>query len=637
MLKLIRRIFKILQSELSPAQVGAGFSLGVFMGLAPLGLHSFLLVSLALLLRLSFSSFLISFGLFKLAYFPLRGTSYAIGQAILEWPPLESLWQTILHWPIIAPLGYERYLLFGSYVLSLSIAIPVFLLVRFLVIRYRRSFTTYVQGSGAYQRLRARRWFRLLQWLAGGEAKFVQPRRRGLLRYVRREMLVGLPLLYLLMYLLAGAIIPFLTTTIITKAGTVLVGSEVAVERSSFNLFTGRLTVRGLAVQNPSLKEENVMVIPELAIDVGVLPLLSRRVVFNEGAIREIRFNVRREADGSLNIDNFEQGWNFEPYLQWLEENAAKVDWFQLFQKYIEYRKQRTPSPKPARLRGAKDLRPPGPSFLMEELDVDRVHLTLHDDFEDGKLPRITMLEVTMENLSIDSRLANQPVRLGISGELEGEGSFHIEAQLDYRREPAIREYEIELKGIDLPAFANVYGASLPVGIESGRLTLATELIIEGDAVRAENNLLLENLKLEHRANSILGLDAATSTKVIEGINRYGREYPIVFGFAIDGVTSAPQFRWEKPLLEVAQQGLMLLGRRELQRYIDRLGLQIVDLERMGESEVPLEEGFAQVQGAVQAMIAEQLDLPGAEAKEGLQALQSLIEKMLSSEQGKEE
>ncbi|MFQ6118060.1 MAG: TIGR03546 family protein, partial [Candidatus Bipolaricaulia bacterium] len=141
-LKLIRKIFKILQSELSPAQVGAGFSLGIFMGLAPLGLHSFLLLSLALLLRLSFSSFLISFGLFKLLYLPLRGASYLIGQAILKWPPLDSLWETVLHWPIIAPLGFERYLLFGSYVLSFSIAIPVFLLVRFLVIRYRQSFVT---------------------------------------------------------------------------------------------------------------------------------------------------------------------------------------------------------------------------------------------------------------------------------------------------------------------------------------------------------------------------------------------------------------------------------------------------------------------------------------------------------------
>ncbi|MFQ6034004.1 MAG: TIGR03546 family protein, partial [Candidatus Bipolaricaulia bacterium] len=323
-LKLIRKIFKILQSELSPAQVGAGFSLGIFMGLAPLGLHSFLLLSLALLLRLSFSSFLISFGLFKLLYLPLREVSYLIGQALLEWPPLDPLWGAVLHWPIIAPLGFERYLLFGSYILSLLLAIPAFLLVRFLVLRYRRSFLARVEGSAAYRRLKKRRWFKFLQWLiAGGEAKFLAPKRRGLFRYLRREMLVALPLLYLAAYLIAGAIVPFLTDTIITRAGTVLVGSRVTVERSRFNLFTGRLTVQGLEVRDPKKRSEDVMAVSELMIDVGILPLLSRRVLFNEGAIRELSFNVRRETDGSLNLDNFHKGWDFEPYLEWLQRNAG--------------------------------------------------------------------------------------------------------------------------------------------------------------------------------------------------------------------------------------------------------------------------------------------------------------------------
>jgi uncharacterized protein (TIGR03546 family) len=636
-LKLIRKVFKILQSELSPAQVGAGFSLGIFMGLAPLGLHSLLLVSLALLLRLSFSSFLIAFGLFKIFYLPLRGASYALGEAILEWPPLDPLWQTVLHWPIIAPLGFERYLLFGSYMLSFLIAIPTFFLVRFLVGKYRQSFLAYVEGSQVYQRLRERRWFKLLLWLfTGGEARFLAPRRRGLFRYLRREMLIGLPLLYLILYLLAGAIVPFFTNVIITQAGTVLVGSEVSVERSRFNLFTGRLAVEGLAVQNPQEKSEDVMAASELVIDVGILPLLGRRVIFNEGAIKELRFHVRREADGSLNIDNFKQGWRWEPYLEWLKENAGRVDWFKLFQRYIEYRKQKPPRPAPPPLRGAKPLQPKGPSFIMEELDIDRVHLTLQDDYRGGEFPRITGVDVVLENLSIDSRLGKRPILLSLQGQLEGGGSFRVEASLDYRREPALREYTIELKGIDLPAFADFYAASLPVRVTSGKLTVSTKLVIEGDAVRAENNLLLEDLQLELEADSIFGLDPVTSAKVIEGLNRYGSEFPIVFGFLIDGSTSAPEFHWEKPLLEVAQKGLMLLGRRELQRYIDRLGLEILNLEKLETGEVPLGEGFAQVQQAVQSLITEQLGLPGAQAEEGLEVLQSLIEKLFGKESEEE-
>ena len=634
-LKLIRRIFKILQSELTPGQVAAGFSLGVFMGLAPLGLHSLLLVSSALLLRLSFSSFLIAFGLFKILYLPLRGVSYLIGGAILEWPPLDPLWETVLHWPIIAPLGFNRYLLLGAYVFSSLLALPIFLLVRGLVKRYRASFVAYVEGSPVYRRLQKRRWFKFLLWLiAGGEARFLQPRRRGLFRYVRREMLVGLPLLYLLAYLLAGAIVPFLTNVIITKAGTVLVGSEVSVERSRFNLFTGRLTVEGLAVQNPQEKSEDVMAASELVIDVGLLPLLGRRVVFNEGAIKELRFHVRREADGSLNIDNFKQGWRWEPYLEWLRENAARVDWFKLFQRYIEYRKQKPPRPAPPPLRGAKRLIPRGPSFIMEELDVDRVHLTLRDDFQGGELPRITALDAVVENLSIDSRLGERPILLSLQGQFEGGGSFKVEASLDYRREPALREYTIELKGIDLPAFADFYATSLPVRVTSGKLTVSTKLVIEGKEVRAENNLLLENLRLKLEAESLFGLDPAISAKVIEGLNRYGEEFPLVFGFLIDGPTAAPKFHWEKPLLEAAQKGLMLLGRRELQRYIDELDMKIIDIEKLEGGEVPLEGGFAEVERAVQGLIAEELGLPGTQLEEGLEVLQGLLKRFFSGEEG---
>ena len=78
--------------------------------------------------------------------------------------------------------------------------------------------------------------------------------------------------------------------------------------------------------------------------------------------------------------------------------------------------------------------------------------------------------------------------------------------------------------------------------ILSGRLTLTTKLTITGEELRAENNLLVENLQLALQDDSIFGLDPLTSGKVIEGLNRYGAEFPLVFGFLVDGPTSAPRF-----------------------------------------------------------------------------------------------
>ena len=45
--------------------------------------------------------------------------------------------------------------------------------------------------------------------------------------------------------------------------------------------------------------------------------------------------------------------------------------------------------------------------------------------------------------------------------------------------------------------------------------------------------------------------------------------------------------------------------------------------------EVPLEGGFAEVQRAVQELIARKLSLPGEELKEELEALQELLKALL--------
>ena len=156
-LRLLRRVLKILQSELTPGQIAAGVALGAFLGLSPLGVHLLLLFSLALLLRLSFSAFLLGGMFFKIFYLPLRPLSYLMGKALLEWPPLDPLWQFLLQLPVIAPLGFNRCLLLGSYVLALLLAVPTFFLVRLLVERYRESFIAYIEGSATYRRLREQR------------------------------------------------------------------------------------------------------------------------------------------------------------------------------------------------------------------------------------------------------------------------------------------------------------------------------------------------------------------------------------------------------------------------------------------------------------------------------------------------
>ena len=91
----------------------------------------------------------------------------------------------------------------------------------------------------------------------------------------------------------------------------------------------------------------------------------------------------------------------------------------------------------------------------------------------------------------------------------------------------------------------------------------------------------------------LFGLPAETSAQVIEGINRYAAEIPIVFGAAIEGSSDAPALAWEAPLLEVAREGLMMAGKRELNRIIEDLGFRI---DALGGAEgVTLDPSFESV------------------------------------------
>jgi len=227
-----KKILRILKSNLSPNQIAIAFALGVFAGLPPMGLHVLLPCSLALLLRCSFRSFLISMGLFKLISLAVAPGAFAIGRWLLDSQRgLDAFWRRLFHLPVLAPMGYSRYLLLGSLLIALLIAVPVFLLVRMLVIRYRVSFANRVSGWRLSAWMKERRGVGLARrLLAGGKAKYeTKAPPRGPFRFIRHEMLIGLPILYALCYLLAALIVPFFAGTLTTSTVSWVVGSEVAV------------------------------------------------------------------------------------------------------------------------------------------------------------------------------------------------------------------------------------------------------------------------------------------------------------------------------------------------------------------------------------------------------------------------
>ena len=644
----VRKILGILKSSLSPNQIAFSFAVGIFAGLPPMGLHVVIPITLALFVRCSFRAFLLAMGLFRLLSLAVAPASYAIGRFLLDTSRgLDGLWRWLFHLPVLAPMGYQRYLLFGSLVLALCMAVPVFLVVRLLVVRYRRSFTQWVSNWSISKRLRDKPAMKLLRWLAtGGEAKYKRERKpRGLFRFVRKEMLIGLPVTYAVCYLLAAVIVPFFSGRIATSAASFVIGGEVTVEKSAFSLFTGGLTLTGLSIQDPNKPAENILEIPSLTLDAGMLPLLSKRVVFNAVKIDEAYLHVEREPDGTLNVDNFTSGWNAEAYLEWAAQHADRVDWFGLLRRFLEYLAQPRPrQPKTddlSRYRGGRSLTGFLPSFAVERIEVGRIRMTLKDSTKAtaGGLPPVTVLELELSNLAFPANLNREPVGVSLTGQLGDDPSsgFRLAAIFDHHREIPERRYELELTKIDLAQLARLYETTLPLEILSGKATLTAQLTQTGDRISGEFSLLLEEFRCaETPGRPLFGLSTELSERTIEGLNRYAESLPIVIGFLVGGNSSSPQFHWERPLLEIARQGLLMEGRRELQESINQLGFRIDTLEIADEFSLP--EGYAQLQEraeeAARTLIEGSVEeIAPADLSDSLKAL---LEQLLRDQHGKE-
>ena len=570
----LRKLFRILRSSLSPNQIAFGFALGIFAGLPPIGLHVIVPLSLALLFRTSFTATMVSMGLFKLISLGIAPAGYAVGKYLLD-PArgLDRLWRVLFHLPVAAPIGYNRYLLLGSIVIAFGIAIPVFFGVKFAVKAYRERLAARAGKWKAADRLRRVPGTKILQWVfLGGTAKYDRPTPRGVFRYIRKEMLIGLPIVYLLCYLAAAVIVPFFAGRIATSAASFVIGGEVAVEESSFNLFTGRLDLDDLAVQDPGKPEENILELSRVSLDAGILPLLEKRVVFNELYVDEARLHVVREQDGTMNIDDFTTGWDAEGYIEWAAKYADKVDWLGLIRRFIDYLSQPRPHPAPrpdlSRYSGGRSFPPPWPVFAIERVSVGRFHLTLTDLRVGEDLPPITLTGLDLENIAHPASLNRDPTGIALHGYVgdDPEAAFELSA----RFEEGKATYAFDMRGIDLVGLFPLYSTSLSVRVVSGEATLSARLTETEGELGGEVSLALVGLKLAPIPGSTLfGLSPEISAGTIEGINRYAAELPIVFAFAVDGEASSPQLHWEKPLLQIAREGLIMEGNRAASSLVE--------------------------------------------------------------------
>jgi len=156
LIKLIQSLFGALHSEGTPGQLAAGIVLGAFLGLTPLfNLHNAVVFALLVLLNVSFAGGLLGWALFVPVGFLLDPLFDWIGHSLLLAPSLRGLWTSMYNMPIVPLSNFNNTVVLGSLVFALLSAVPLFLLLRWAVARYRVTVGERVRQSKFYKALTA--------------------------------------------------------------------------------------------------------------------------------------------------------------------------------------------------------------------------------------------------------------------------------------------------------------------------------------------------------------------------------------------------------------------------------------------------------------------------------------------------
>ncbi|MCK4908283.1 MAG: TIGR03546 family protein [Planctomycetes bacterium] len=141
-LKFIRKLFKILNGDISPHQIAAGIAFGAILGLTPvLSLHNLIVLLLICIIRVNVSSAIFSMAIFKLlGYVVDPYLSHPLGYLLLvKWEFLTPFWTTLYNLPLLPLTNFNNTVALGGLIISLVIFYPNLILSRKGVIAYRTS------------------------------------------------------------------------------------------------------------------------------------------------------------------------------------------------------------------------------------------------------------------------------------------------------------------------------------------------------------------------------------------------------------------------------------------------------------------------------------------------------------------
>jgi uncharacterized protein (TIGR03546 family) len=166
LLKLLQSLAKTLHSEGTPTQIGLGVALGAALGLTPIAnAHNLLILLLLAVLNVSFGAGMLAWGVFVPVGFMLDPLFDRVGHWLLvDTTTLQPLWTTWDNTPVLALANFDNTVVLGSVVIWVALFVPLWLVSRFAVVRYRATVGERVRQSHFYKVLSASSLYNVYRW-----------------------------------------------------------------------------------------------------------------------------------------------------------------------------------------------------------------------------------------------------------------------------------------------------------------------------------------------------------------------------------------------------------------------------------------------------------------------------------------
>lgn len=565
------RIWGFVKANPSDREIAAGVVLALFFGFVPLNEGmAFLLAILFFLVRVNRFSTIVFLPLFKLVYLAGgRVLAERVGAFLLidaGW--LAPLWRWLTSLPVVALLDINYTLIIGGVAVAALLSLPVYLGAKRLGSSIRSLTGRYLGGLGM-----------------AGAAPSAVPRRKKK-RFNAAGVVAIVLALAVFHYgcgLFAG---PFLKTALVGLLNT-RAGMRVSVDDLRIWPLTLSVSLDGLKLFDPGEPAARIAKLDHVSVRLSPLGLLAGRLVVASLGIRGAEIDIEGRPDGTFSVQHLAApaaasatapaAASVKPVLDRAWQGR---DWigkgFELARKKFSPAASADRAAKRADARRAAktvsaadfgkrvDFRPATDRYLFQirRLAARDAFVRIHMDGDAVTVDRAT---ITLGALAVDPVNGLALGRFRLAGGLAKNDKVIGRIDLAYARSPGGGGeevlYDINLTDVDLVPVKFLYGKTLPLTVEAGRLTLRSKTHIRSGALDSRNGIVATGQRVSPRGDAKMLFNVIPADILVEAINAAD---PFRLDFTVGGTV-------EKPELKGLEESLMKLVRPYLEQLKDRV------------------------------------------------------------------